>query len=148
RQIAAFRRGRGAVRRPARPRARVHREAFHGGRLRRGTARVRRRFCRGAAAARGRAAAWASPREGPRPGAAAGRAVLSRSPDHRVNADLLPLSRISDALAARSVAPEALLESCLARVKALDGKLHAFLRLTESEARSAARAAGQRRAAG
>src|SRR5438067_476480 len=100
------------------------------------------------AAARGRAAPGPAPREGAGAGPAAGRSVLPRSPDHRVNVDLLPLSQISDALAARSVAPEALLESCLARVKALDEKIHAFLRLTESEARSAARAAGQRRTAG
>ena len=65
-----------------------------------------------------------------------------------MKADLLPLSRLSDALAAQETAPEALLEACLARIAALDGKVHAFLRLTEKEALAAARASGQRRAAG
>jgi len=63
-----------------------------------------------------------------------------------VTADLLPLSQISDALAAGSVSPQALLEASLARIRALDGKLHAFLRLTESEARAAAAKAAERRA--
>jgi len=62
-----------------------------------------------------------------------------------VKVDLLPLSRVSAALAAREVSPEALLESALERIRALDGKLHAFLRLTEGEARAAAKAASQRR---
>ncbi len=60
--------------------------------------------------------------------------------------DLLPLSQISDALAAGEVSPEALLEASLARIRAVDGKLHAFLRLTENEAHAAAKAAAQRRA--
>ena len=60
--------------------------------------------------------------------------------------DLLPLSQISDALASGEVSPEALLEASLARIRAVDGKLHAFLRLTESEAHAAAKAAAQRRA--
>jgi len=55
------------------------------------------------------------------------------------------LSQISDALAAGEVAPEALLEQSLARIRALDGKLHAFLRLTEPQARAAARAAQEPR---
>jgi aspartyl-tRNA(Asn)/glutamyl-tRNA(Gln) amidotransferase subunit A len=62
-----------------------------------------------------------------------------------VNIDLLPLSRISDALAAGETSPEALLEASLARIRALDGKLHAFLRLTEDEARAAAKASSQRK---
>ena len=62
--------------------------------------------------------------------------------------DLTPLSRISRALGEGAASPEALLEACLARIGALDGKVHAFLRLTEGEARAAAKAAGQRRAAG
>ncbi len=62
--------------------------------------------------------------------------------------DLLPLSQISDALAAGEAKPEALLEASLARIRALDSKLHAFLRLTESEARAAARASAERRARG
>ena len=64
-----------------------------------------------------------------------------------MNADLLPLSQLVEALANQSVTPEALLEAALARVRALDGKLHAFLRLTENEAKTAARASAQRRAA-
>jgi aspartyl-tRNA(Asn)/glutamyl-tRNA(Gln) amidotransferase subunit A len=62
-----------------------------------------------------------------------------------VNVELLPLSRISDALAAGEASPPALLEACLARIRALDGKLHAFLRLTEAEAHAAAKASAQRR---
>jgi aspartyl-tRNA(Asn)/glutamyl-tRNA(Gln) amidotransferase subunit A len=65
-----------------------------------------------------------------------------------VNADLLPLSQMSDALASRDTTPEALLDACLARIGALDSKLRAFLRLTEPQARVAARASSQRRAAG
>jgi aspartyl-tRNA(Asn)/glutamyl-tRNA(Gln) amidotransferase subunit A len=65
-----------------------------------------------------------------------------------VKADLLPLSRISDALAAGEVSPEALLEASLERVRALDARLHAFLRLTEAEARTAAKASAQRRKSG
>jgi len=63
-----------------------------------------------------------------------------------VKTDLLPLSQISDALASGGVSPEALLEASLARIRAVDGKLHAFLRLTENEAHAAAKAAAQRRA--
>jgi len=63
-----------------------------------------------------------------------------------VKTDLLPLSQISDALAAGEVSPEALLKASLARIRAVDGKLHAFLRLTENEAHAAAKAAAQRRA--
>jgi len=63
-----------------------------------------------------------------------------------VKTDLLPLSQISDALASGEVSPEALLEASLARIRAVDGKLHAFLRLTENEAHAAAKAAAQRRA--
>jgi aspartyl-tRNA(Asn)/glutamyl-tRNA(Gln) amidotransferase subunit A len=65
-----------------------------------------------------------------------------------VKVDLLPLSRISDALAAGDVSPEALLEASLERIGALDARLHAFLRLTEAEARQAAKASGQRRKSG
>jgi aspartyl-tRNA(Asn)/glutamyl-tRNA(Gln) amidotransferase subunit A len=65
-----------------------------------------------------------------------------------VSPDLLPLSQLSQALAAGSISPEALLEASLARIRALDGKVHAFLRLTADEALAAARASGQRRAAG
>ena len=59
--------------------------------------------------------------------------------------ELLPLSRISDALATGAVSPDALLEAALERIRALDGSVHAFLRLTEAEARAAARASSRRR---
>ncbi|TMA13428.1 MAG: Asp-tRNA(Asn)/Glu-tRNA(Gln) amidotransferase subunit GatA, partial [Deltaproteobacteria bacterium] len=59
--------------------------------------------------------------------------------------DLLPLSQISDALASGAVSPEALLEASLARIRAVDGRLHAFLRLTTDEAQVAAKASAQRR---
>ena len=59
--------------------------------------------------------------------------------------DLLPLSQISDALASGAVSPEALLEASLARIRAIDGRLHAFLRLTTDEAHAAAKASAQRR---
>ncbi|MGE5049021.1 MAG: Asp-tRNA(Asn)/Glu-tRNA(Gln) amidotransferase subunit GatA [Deltaproteobacteria bacterium] len=65
-----------------------------------------------------------------------------------MKADLLPLSRISDALAAGTASPEALLEAFLQRIRALDGRVHAFLRLTEKEARAAASSSTRRRAAG
>ncbi|HEX9579071.1 MAG TPA: Asp-tRNA(Asn)/Glu-tRNA(Gln) amidotransferase subunit GatA [Myxococcales bacterium] len=52
---------------------------------------------------------------------------------------------MSDALAAGEASPAALLEACLARIRALDGKLHSFLRLTEAEAHAAAKASSQRR---
>jgi aspartyl-tRNA(Asn)/glutamyl-tRNA(Gln) amidotransferase subunit A len=65
-----------------------------------------------------------------------------------VNADLLPLSQAADALASGEAQPEALLQASLSRIRALDSKLHAFLRLTESEARAAARASSQRRTDG
>ena len=57
------------------------------------------------------------------------------------------LSQLSDALAAGDAEPVALLESSLARIRALDGKVHAFLRLTEDEAFAAAKASQARRAA-
>ena len=62
-----------------------------------------------------------------------------------MKADLLPLSGISDALASGQVSPEALLEASLERIRALDARVHAFLRLTEMEARTAAKASAQRR---
>ncbi|MCA1827189.1 MAG: Asp-tRNA(Asn)/Glu-tRNA(Gln) amidotransferase subunit GatA, partial [Myxococcales bacterium] len=52
---------------------------------------------------------------------------------------------MSDALAAGETTPEALLEQSLARIRALDGKVHAFLRLTEPEAHAAAKGAQERR---
>ncbi|HZX94659.1 MAG TPA: Asp-tRNA(Asn)/Glu-tRNA(Gln) amidotransferase subunit GatA [Myxococcales bacterium] len=64
-----------------------------------------------------------------------------------MKADLLPLSQVSDALEAGAVSPEELLEASLSRIHALDGRVHAFLRLTESEARAAAAGSGRRRAA-
>jgi aspartyl-tRNA(Asn)/glutamyl-tRNA(Gln) amidotransferase subunit A len=63
-----------------------------------------------------------------------------------MNASLLPLGELSRALDRGEVRPSGLLDECLARIAKLDAKVHAFLRLTESEARSAARAADDRRA--
>jgi aspartyl-tRNA(Asn)/glutamyl-tRNA(Gln) amidotransferase subunit A len=60
----------------------------------------------------------------------------------------LPLSQISDALARGETTPSKLAAESFERIRSLDGKLHAFLRLTEAEARSAAKAADGRRAAG
>jgi aspartyl-tRNA(Asn)/glutamyl-tRNA(Gln) amidotransferase subunit A len=65
-----------------------------------------------------------------------------------MNVDLLPLSQISAALASGAVSAEALLEASLARIRAVDGRLHAFLRLTPDEAHAAARASAQRRKSG
>jgi len=62
--------------------------------------------------------------------------------------DLLPLSRVSEALASGAVSADALLEASLARIRSQDGQLHAFLRLTENEAWAAAKASVQRRASG
>ena len=57
------------------------------------------------------------------------------------------LGEIAAGLAAGALQPTRLLEGCLEKISALDGKLHAFLRLTEPEARAAAGAADGRRAA-
>jgi len=62
-----------------------------------------------------------------------------------VKPELLPLSQVSDALASGAVAPEALLEAVLQRIRALDASVHAFLRLTEAEARAASHASSRRR---
>ena len=59
---------------------------------------------------------------------------------------LLPLGQLSRALDRGEARPGEVLEDCLARTARLDGKLHAFLRLTEAQARAAARAADDRRA--
>jgi aspartyl-tRNA(Asn)/glutamyl-tRNA(Gln) amidotransferase subunit A len=58
----------------------------------------------------------------------------------------LPLGQVSDALARGETTAAALLEESLARVRTLDGKVHAFLRLTEKEAHAAAQASDARRA--
>jgi aspartyl-tRNA(Asn)/glutamyl-tRNA(Gln) amidotransferase subunit A len=58
------------------------------------------------------------------------------------------LSQMSDALARGETTPSKLAAESIERIKALDGKVHAFLRLTEAEASSAAKAADARRAAG
>src|SRR5207253_10442462 len=63
-----------------------------------------------------------------------------------MNASLLPLGELSRALDRGEARPSALLDECLARIAKLDGKVHAFLRLTETEARAAAGAADDRRA--
>jgi aspartyl-tRNA(Asn)/glutamyl-tRNA(Gln) amidotransferase subunit A len=63
-----------------------------------------------------------------------------------MNASLLPLGELSRALDRGEARPSALLDECLARIAKLDGKVHAFLRLSEAEARAAAKAADDRRA--
>jgi aspartyl-tRNA(Asn)/glutamyl-tRNA(Gln) amidotransferase subunit A len=60
----------------------------------------------------------------------------------------MTLGEAADALASGSAKPTALLETALSRIRALDGKVHAFLRLTEPQAHAAAKAADERRAAG
>ncbi|HUJ26481.1 MAG TPA: Asp-tRNA(Asn)/Glu-tRNA(Gln) amidotransferase subunit GatA [Myxococcales bacterium] len=59
-----------------------------------------------------------------------------------------PLGAAADALAAGEVTPQELLDESLTRISELDGRVHAFLRVTEREARAAADAAGKRRASG
>jgi len=65
-----------------------------------------------------------------------------------VNAAPLPLSALCRALERGETKPGEALESCLRRIEKVDEKIHAFLRLTEEEARAAAKAAGERRAKG
>ena len=59
-----------------------------------------------------------------------------------------PLGQLADDLASGAVRPLPLLDESLARIRALDGKLHAFLRLTEEAAHAAAKASQARREAG
>ncbi len=61
---------------------------------------------------------------------------------------LLPLGALAEALEGRSVSAQEALAACLARIGELDGKLHAFLRLTGDSARAAAAASDERRAQG
>jgi len=63
-----------------------------------------------------------------------------------VSADVLPLSALSRALEREEAKPSEALEASLRRIGRIDGKVHAFLRLTEEEARAAARASDDRRA--
>ena len=63
-----------------------------------------------------------------------------------MNPSLLPLGELTRAFERGEARPSAVLEECLSRIARLDGKVHAFLRLTEGEARAAARAADERRA--
>jgi aspartyl-tRNA(Asn)/glutamyl-tRNA(Gln) amidotransferase subunit A len=60
---------------------------------------------------------------------------------------MMPLGEIAAGLDAGALQPTELLGECLERIAALDGKVHAFLRLTEPQARAAAQAADERRAA-
>ena len=61
-----------------------------------------------------------------------------------MNASMLPLGELSRALGRGEARPSELLDECLARIAKLDAKVHAFLRLTEPQARAAARAADDR----
>jgi len=63
-----------------------------------------------------------------------------------VSAPLLPLSALCRAFERREAKPSEALEASLRRIARIDGKVHAFLRLTEEEARSAARESDERRA--
>jgi aspartyl-tRNA(Asn)/glutamyl-tRNA(Gln) amidotransferase subunit A len=63
-----------------------------------------------------------------------------------VKASLLPLGELSRALARGEARPTELLDDSLARIRSVDAKLHAFLRTTEAQARSAAAGADDRRA--
>jgi aspartyl-tRNA(Asn)/glutamyl-tRNA(Gln) amidotransferase subunit A len=65
-----------------------------------------------------------------------------------VNAAPLPLSALCRALERKETKPSEALESCLRRIEQVDGKIHAFLRLTAEEARTAAKASEERRAKG
>jgi aspartyl-tRNA(Asn)/glutamyl-tRNA(Gln) amidotransferase subunit A len=60
----------------------------------------------------------------------------------------LSLAELSRRIAARSLSPVELLESCIARIKALDGGLNSVLLLLEERARAEARAAEAEIAAG
>jgi aspartyl-tRNA(Asn)/glutamyl-tRNA(Gln) amidotransferase subunit A len=63
-----------------------------------------------------------------------------------VKPSLLPLGELSRALGRGEARPSSVLEECLSRIAALDGKVHAFLRTVEGPARRAAAAADDRRA--
>ncbi|MFL5432715.1 MAG: Asp-tRNA(Asn)/Glu-tRNA(Gln) amidotransferase subunit GatA [Myxococcales bacterium] len=60
----------------------------------------------------------------------------------------MPLSALCRALERGETKPSDALESCLRRIEEVDGKIHAFLRLTTEEARTAAKASDERRAKG
>ncbi|MFL5409247.1 MAG: Asp-tRNA(Asn)/Glu-tRNA(Gln) amidotransferase subunit GatA, partial [Myxococcales bacterium] len=60
----------------------------------------------------------------------------------------MPLSALCRALERGETKPSDALESCLQRIEQVDGKIHAFLRLTTEEARTAAKASDERRAKG
>ncbi|MFL5458819.1 MAG: Asp-tRNA(Asn)/Glu-tRNA(Gln) amidotransferase subunit GatA [Myxococcales bacterium] len=60
----------------------------------------------------------------------------------------MPLSALCRALERGETKPSDALESCLRRIEQVDGKIHAFLRLTTEEARTAAKASDERRAKG
>jgi aspartyl-tRNA(Asn)/glutamyl-tRNA(Gln) amidotransferase subunit A len=59
---------------------------------------------------------------------------------------MLPLGELSRALARGEAKPSSVLDEFLSRIGSLDGKVHAFLRTVEGEARRAAAAADDRRA--
>jgi aspartyl-tRNA(Asn)/glutamyl-tRNA(Gln) amidotransferase subunit A len=63
-----------------------------------------------------------------------------------VSTPFLSLTALSRALERREAKPSEALEASLRRIGRVDGKVHAFLRLTEEEARSAAKASDDRRA--
>jgi aspartyl-tRNA(Asn)/glutamyl-tRNA(Gln) amidotransferase subunit A len=62
-----------------------------------------------------------------------------------VSAATIPtIAEAARQIAARALSPVALTEACLARIRALDGTLHAFIRVTEESALDSARAAEAR----
>mgnify|MGYP001046206622 FL=1 len=60
----------------------------------------------------------------------------------------LSMTEAADAIARGEITASALLEACLARIEAHDGKVNSFIRLDREEAREAAAAADKARAAG
>jgi aspartyl-tRNA(Asn)/glutamyl-tRNA(Gln) amidotransferase subunit A len=62
-------------------------------------------------------------------------------PSPKEDPAFLPAHILSAEIGARRLSPVAIVEACLARIAALDGKLHAFVEVYEKEARLAAEAA-------
>src|SRR5260370_41041405 len=78
------------------------------------------------------------------------RSISSSGPIMRADPGAPPLTAAaaSRALAARRVSPAALVEDCLARIAAYDGRLNSFVLVLPEPARRAARAADRARKAG
>src|SRR5947209_7580815 len=76
--------------------------------------------------------------------------ISSSGPTMRVDSGTAPLTAVaaSRALATGRVTSAALVEACLARIAAHDGRLNSFVLVLADEARRAARAADRARKAG